>query len=235
MPQSGERSAHARAECGLAVFAKAPVPGTVKTRLVPPLTPHQAAQLHAAFIQDTLGRVADLDVVRYLACAPDTQHPFLAACAQRFRARRVAQGAGNLGARMERVATSLLARHRKVLLIGTDSPTVPLAFVTEAVRRLDHAEIVFGPSADGGYYLVGLRRIVGGLFRDIAWGGPDVLVATLARLDPSRVALLPPWYDVDRPDDLARLRKDLASTPGCPKTSAWFRRQDRRANSWARR
>jgi rSAM/selenodomain-associated transferase 1 len=230
MPQSGERS-HTRAQCGLAVFAKAPVPGTVKTRLVPPLTPSQAAQLHAAFVRDTLDRVAPLGASCYLACAPSSRHPFLAACARRFKARPIAQGTGDLGARMKRVAKTLLARHRKVLLIGTDSPTVPLEFVTEAVDRLDVAEFVFGPSADGGYYLVGLRRVVPVLFENIAWSGPHVLADTLARLDPSRVALLPPWYDIDRPDDLARLRKDLAATPGCPQTKAWFRRQDKRAMS----
>ncbi|MEW6682083.1 MAG: TIGR04282 family arsenosugar biosynthesis glycosyltransferase [Nitrospirota bacterium] len=209
--------------CALAVFAKAPIPGTVKTRLIPPLTSEEAARLHAALVEDTLCRTAALDMVRYLACTPDIRHPFLQACAQRYGARLIAQGAGDLGDRMLRVVKTLLARHGKVLLVGTDSPTLPLEFVAEAEDRLNAADLVFGPSEDGGYYLLGQRRLYPEIFRGVAWGGADVLRATLAKLDPSRVRLLPPWYDVDRPEDLARLRHDLAESVGCERTTAWFR------------
>ncbi len=211
----------------MAVFAKAPIPGTVKTRLIPPLTPAQAARLHAAFVEDTLEKVAALDLARYLAYAPRPRHQFLLACARRHRARTIAQGHGDLGARMRRVAARLLDRYPKVLIIGTDSPTMPIAFIEEARRRLDHADLVFGPSEDGGYYLLGQRRLCPDIFQDIAWGGPDVLAATLGKIPRARVALLPPWYDIDRPDDLARLRTALATTNDCPKTSAWFHARKR--------
>jgi rSAM/selenodomain-associated transferase 1 len=174
-------------------------------------------------VEDTLRRAASLDVVRYLACAPDIQEPFLRACAHRYGARLIAQGAGDLGDRMQRVARTLLTRHRKVLLVGTDSPTLPLEFVAEAEQRLNVADLVFGPSEDGGYYLVGQRRLYPEIFHGVAWGGANVLRVTLAKLDPSQVQLLRQWYDVDRPDDLARLRIDLAGTVGCQRTIAWFR------------
>lgn len=219
--------------CALAIFAKAPIPGTVKTRLIPPLTSEQAAKLHVALVEDTLHCTASLDMVRYLACAPDTREPFLRACAKRHGARLIAQGAGDLGDRMERVARALLARHAKVLIVGTDSPTLPLGFIVDAKNRLEAGDLVFGPSEDGGYYLVGQRRLHSEIFRGVAWGGSEVLRTSVAGLDPSRIQFLPPWYDVDRPEDLERLCSDIAGSAACEATAAWLRewRESRRAKT----
>ena len=227
MPRSTDHTARPGPDCALAVFAKAPIPGTVNTRLVPPLTPAQAARLHAAFVEDTLRKVASLDIVRFLAYAPQPRDPFLLACARRYRARTIAQGPGDLGARMQRVAARLLDRYPKVVIIGTDSPTMPIAFIEEARRRLDGADLVFGPSEDGGYYLLGQRRLCPEIFQSIAWGSSGVLAATIEKIPRARVALLPQWYDIDRPDDLVRLQTALAATTDCPKTSAWFRARAR--------
>jgi glycosyltransferase A (GT-A) superfamily protein (DUF2064 family) len=117
-----------------------------------------------------------------------------------------------------------------VVIIGTDSPTVPIAYIDEARRQLARVDLVFGPSEDGGYYLAGQRRLCPEIFLDIAWGGSGVLAATLDRVEPERVALLPRWYDVDRPEDLARLRAALRETSDCPKTRAWFHARERGAN-----
>jgi hypothetical protein len=223
MPRSDDRRRRAPTDCALVLFAKAPIPGTVKTRLIPPLTAEQAARLHAALVDDTLRRVATLDMVRYLACAPGVREPFLRDCANRYGARLIAQGTGDLGRRMQRVATTLLARHGKVLFVGTDSPTLPLKFVLQAAQRLDAVDLVFGPSEDGGYYLLGQRRLYREIFKGVTWGGAAVLADTLAKLDPSSVELSPLWYDVDRPGDLARLRADLKGRATCPRTSAWLR------------
>ncbi|MFZ5863526.1 MAG: TIGR04282 family arsenosugar biosynthesis glycosyltransferase [Nitrospirota bacterium] len=227
MPRSADPAPRPGPECAVAVFAKAPLPGTVKTRLIPPLTPAQAARLHAAFVADTLRRVASLDVARFLACTPQPRHPFLSACGRRYHARTIAQGSGDLGARMQRVAARLLTRYPKVVIIGTDSPTLPIAYIENALRTLDWADIVFGPSEDGGYYLVGQRRLYPKMFQGIPWGGPDVLASSLDKIPRARVALLPPWYDVDRPRDLARLRTDVTETGDCPKTASWFRARQR--------
>jgi rSAM/selenodomain-associated transferase 1 len=182
----------------------------------------EAAQFHGALVEDTLGRLTELPMVRYLACAPSTRDPFFEACAERFGTRLVAQGTGDLGQRMQRVATLLLTRYRKVLLIGTDSPTLPLDFVIQAEQRLETSDLVFGPSEDGGYYLLGQRRLYREIFDGVTWGGGDVLAGTLAKLDPSVVAIIPPWYDVDRPSDLLRLDADLDRAE-CPRTAAWLR------------
>ena len=102
------------------------------------------------------------------------------------------------------------------------------AYLDRARAALRSVDLVFGPSDDGGYYLVGQRCLEPGLFRDIPWGTADVLAATLARLDPGRVALLPSWYDVDRPDDLERLRRELDAGAACPRTRAVLRSWERR-------
>jgi rSAM/selenodomain-associated transferase 1 len=224
MSTSADSVRRSQAECALAIFAKAPIPGGVKTRLVPPLTAEQAARLHAALVEDTLRRVRSLDMVRYLACAPDIRQSFFRTCARRYSARLITQGPGDLGDRMRRVVTRLLARHRTVLLIGTDSPTLPLEFIQEGERRLDAADLVVGPSDDGGYYLLGQRRLYRSIFYGVTWGGEEVLSETLAKLGSSaRISLLPRWYDVDRAEDLSRLRADVAATTDCPETRAWFR------------
>jgi hypothetical protein len=199
----------------------------VKTRLVPPLTPARAARLHGAFIRDTLRRVATVRCARYLACAPTANDPFLLACARRYQTTPISQGPGTLGTRMARVVRALLARHRTVLVIGTDSPTFPIRYVARARALLASADLVFGPSEDGGYYLLGQRRVEPRVFRGIPWGSGEVLAATLARLDPRHVALLPRWYDVDRPADLERLRRELTRSVACPHTRAVFRAWDR--------
>lgn len=224
MPGSADPHPPQRATCALVVFAKAPIPGTVKTRLAPPLTALQAARFHAALVEDTLRRVRSLDMARYLACAPHTRQPFFRTCASRHDVALIAQGSGDLGARMERVVARLLTRHSAVMVLGTDSPTLPLEYIRDAEQRLRTEELVFGPSEDGGYYLVGQRRLHGAIFRGVPWGGATVLAETLAKLGPSlRVGLLPRWYDVDRFEDLARLQTDLEASGECPRTRAWFR------------
>jgi hypothetical protein len=162
-------------------------------------------------------------MVRYLACAPNIRQPFLQTCARRHGARLIPQGSGDLGDRMQRVVAGLLARHRTVLVIGTDSPTLPLEYLREATQRLDATDVVFGPSEDGGYYLLGQRRLYPAIFRGVTWGGSDVLAETLAKLDSSvQIGLLPRWYDVDRPEDLSRLRADVVASADCPSTRVWF-------------
>jgi rSAM/selenodomain-associated transferase 1 len=224
MPRYADAHPPQRAACALVVFAKAPIPGTVKTRLTPPLTALQAARFHAALVEDTLRRVRSLDMARYLACAPGTRQPFFQTCASRYRVSLIAQGSGDLGARMQRVVARLLARHPVVVVVGTDSPTLPVEYIREAERRLKTEDVVFGPSEDGGYYLVGQRRLHRAIFRGVTWGGATVLAETRANLGPSlRVGLLPRWYDVDRFEDLTRLQTDLDASNECPRTRAWFR------------
>ena len=205
------------------VFAKAPRAGAVKTRLCPPLSPAAAARLSRCFLLDALDRVQALSgVTPAVAYAPRSARPFFAAA--RPGMMLVPQGGGDLGARMARVVERLLGRgFAAVLVLGTDSPTLPRAHLRAAVRLLGRADAdgVIGPSEDGGYYLIGLRAPCPALFTGVAWGTSRVLAQTLARARRAgrRLRLLPRWYDVDTLADLRRLAAELRRPRGpAPRT-----------------
>jgi rSAM/selenodomain-associated transferase 1 len=193
------------------MFAKRPVAGQVKTRLAAAVSPEWAAQVAEAFLRDAVCRLGHLADRRFLAFAPDDSETYFSAVAgDRFAL--VPQGDGDLGQRMARFFERVLARDGPVVLLGTDSPTLPLAFVEQAFAALERADVVLGPATDGGYYLLGSRRLPP-IFDGIAWSGSRVLEDTVARLRERnwRLALLPPWYDVDTPDDWQVLRGHVAA------------------------
>jgi rSAM/selenodomain-associated transferase 1 len=207
----------------LAVFAKNPEPGRVKTRLAKQTTVAFAAQVAAAFLHDTLDRFAELDVQRWLVHDPAGVD--LAAFAQ-GRWQCCPQGEGDIGRRLERFATARLGEGaQRVVIIGADSPTLPVQYVDDALGALDQASVVLGPANDGGYYLLGLTGRVPSIFDGIRWGTSNVLRDTVARLDSAcTLALLPPWYDVDTLDDWRMLQGHVAALrragidPGIPHT-----------------
>ncbi len=194
----------------LVVFAKVPEAGRVKTRLCPPLTPDEAAALYDAFLRDALDRYAALaaepggPAVRlYLGAADrapaDLVPPGVGAFRQRGR---------GLGERMLRaLVETFAAGHDRAVIVGTDHPTLPLAYVALAVEALaDPLTAVLGPSDDGGYYLLGLNEVVSDLF-DMAYSHPDVFEDTLERVMEADLTpvVLPAHYDVDDADALRRL------------------------------
>jgi len=197
----------------------------VKTRLVPPLTPDQALALHVACLQSTAALAASLfprvELRLYL-----TSNSLDAArrIARRLRLPRQlqvrAQGGGDLGARLARAFKELGADgYDRVVVIGSDSPTLPRRRLQSAFAALNRAQAVFGPARDGGYYLIGLRLPRAGLsrlFRGIDWGTPHAFQQTRARLQAARLRLrsLPQGYDVDTATDLNRLRRSLRHSRG---------------------
>lgn len=205
------------------VFAKAPRVGAVKTRLCPPLSPAAAARLYRCFLLDTLDRVqAVRGVTLAVAYAPRDARAFFAAA--RPGMLLVSQGGGDLGARMARVVRYLVARgFAAVVIVGADSPTLPLRHLRAAIQLLGTAAAdgVIGPSEDGGYYLIGLRAPCPALFAGVSWGTGRVLAQTLvkARRAGYRLRLLPAWYDVDTVADLHRLAAELRRRRGpAPRT-----------------
>jgi len=201
------------------VFAKPPEPGRVKTRLIPAVGATRAAELAAAFLTDTLNGIARMPWAKpVLATTGDHADPVIfgdrvwAHCALEPHSVQVwLQGEGDLGERLERIAIQALHSHSAMIALGADSPDLPANRLHAANEALTTHDAVLGPTEDGGYYLLGLRRCPAGLLRDLPWSQPNTLQATLERLTGQdyRVALLPPWYDVDEPDDLTRLRKGL--------------------------
>lgn len=199
----------------IAIFARVPEPGLTKTRLVPALGERGAAELYAAFLRDTVARCtgADgLDPELWIAGDPDGST--LADLAGPLPRRR--QRGGDLGARMAHALGRMIERAGRGVVVGSDAPTLPAVYLGLAREALDRgAEAVVGPSADGGYYLVGARDRVPPLFEGIRWSSPHTLHDTLgrARAAGARLAMLPPWYDVDTPADLRLLRAHLAVSP----------------------
>ena len=215
----------------LGLFAKWPSPGAVKTRLAAVGDAAWAARAARAFLLDTLERLAVVDARRVLVFAPpEREADFTGIVAGRFAL--APQGDGDLGRRLAAfVGRELDAGARAVVLVGADSPTLPLEHVERAFAELEHADAVLGPAADGGYYLVGCGPSRPPLFEGVAWGGGRVLADTVAALaDPRwRLAVLPPWYDVDTLADWAMLSGHLAALrragidPETPHTEALAR------------
>src|SRR3990172_6019982 len=200
----------------IAVMAKAPRAGHVKTRLVPPLTREEAAELYRCLLLDKLGQVGGLHGIDpYLAYTPPEAQAQMASLApQDFTL--IPQAGSDLGDRLHRLFTVLLGRgHPGVIIIDSDTPTLPSTYLLDALDRIQNesTDLVLGPAEDGGYYLIGLKRPCRSLFDNIPFNCPSVLTETLRRASVQRleVATLPSWFDVDTPSDLLRLRNDLAT------------------------
>lgn len=200
----------------IAVMAKAPEAGHVKTRLVPPLSQEAAAELYRCLLLDKLLQVGQLsEVDPYLAYTPAESRPLMLSLApEPFTL--IPQAGSDLGERLHRLSAILLERgHPAVLLIDSDTPTLPTTYLVDAIARLgsETTDLVLGPTEDGGYYLIGLKRPCRPLFDGIPWSSAAVLTETLRRASAQRlrVTTLPSWFDVDTPDDLVRLRHDLAT------------------------
>lgn len=214
----------------IGLFAKWPRAGAVKTRLAAAASPAWAARVAEACLRDTLAGLRRLEVRRVIAYAPvDAEAEFSRLADGAFNL--APQSAGDLGDRMSTfIQQQVQAGADRVVLVGADSPTVPLAYFEQAFAELQRADVVLGPALDGGYYLVGCGRRIPPIFRGIDWSTGQVLAQTIACLtDPHwRLALLPPWYDIDTCDDWALARAHLAAMrragvdPGTPHIEALF-------------
>ena len=208
----------------LIVFTREPVAGETKTRLIPRLGARNAAALAHAFTLDALAKAQSLHVPIVIAGSVTNgarRSGYFRTLARRFDAMLVEQGEGNLGTRMAHALASLC--DAGAVLIGTDTPSLPLRLLAQNVALLRQTRVVLGPSLDGGYYLVGVRGTLPDIFRGIRWGGAQVLAETIRRLKRTRVpyALGPSWYDVDRWSDLMLLAAHLSlhADSGGPRVS----------------
>jgi rSAM/selenodomain-associated transferase 1 len=207
--RANERSAVA--SCGIAVMAKASLPGKTKTRLVPPLTFDEAAAFNTAFLRDVAANIAaagqEAPIACYMAYGPPGSHPFFESIFP-TDVGLIESWHPNFGDCLDTAIEQVLAReHEGAVVLNSDSPTLPTALLVETARALARPgdRAVLGPSSDGGYYLLGLKARHRRLFEDVAWSTEHVARQTRERaaeigLD---VHVLPEWYDVD---DLASLR-----------------------------
>jgi len=200
----------------LQVFAKAPVPGAVKTRLARTRGNEAAVAAYRELVEHTLAtaeeaRARGIVAAVELWCSPDVSHPALTDWARRHGASLRPQMGDHLGARMRHALRDALARGAVPILIGTDCPAIDAEYLASASSALDRQEAVFGPVEDGGYALVGLARDVDA-FAGIAWSTPSVMAETRAALRRAgtRWTELPTLWDVDTAEDLARWRSSGA-------------------------
>lgn len=218
----------------LTIFARYPRVGRVKTRLIPPLNPASATRVYEAFLIDVMHRMipAVTSDIEYSVAGERGDHEAMSDFLRRnyqpgrdCPVRTRPQSDGDLGARLgASFAGSFAQGRRRVLVLGADHPSVPTEYIARAFDRIDDADVVIGPSDDGGFYAIGMNSVVEGLFDDLPWSTPGLYHAITARFGELgiRYAELPPWYDVDRPADLLRLNAELQAGLDLPATRRIF-------------
>ena len=199
----------------LGLFAKYWEPGQVKTRLAASIGDTAASHLHRAFLASSLATFESFPAKRVLAYWPvGRQSEFAQLAGPNWNL--WPQQAGDLGARMAAYfAAAVKDGQERTVLIGSDSPTLPIAMVQDAFDRLKQHDVVIGPARDGGYYLLGCRAIVPDIFQEVAWGSGQVFAQTIQQLDSMSLSysVLAPWYDIDHLEDLHTLHQELADRP----------------------
>jgi|Deesub1362A_J573_1020465.scaffolds.fasta_scaffold00876_16 hypothetical protein len=200
-------------QSALIIFVKAPILGRVKTRLSPHLSQREILRLYKSFLRTITERCSRLDRVdRFLGCTPTKDDDFLSRLAGQYGYGCFDQRGKTLGERLINAFRDHFdTGYKKVVIIGSDSPTIPLEYIKDAFTILNKKEFVLGPCNDGGYYLVGARRLYERVFRRIPWDTSEVLNKTLDRLNSGDIDyyLLPFWYDVDRIEDMMFYKRHL--------------------------
>ena len=205
----------------LGLFAKYWQPGRVKTRLASSIGEIQAADVYRTFLETLLwrfGPAAENGARNTVVYSPSDRErdfrTFAMTTCEDSGWTFMPQGEGDLGQRLHRFFAQAVEskEHPHVLVMGTDSPTIPSSYLFQAHRLLNSNDVVLGPTEDGGYYLVGAKANVPPIFDDIEWSTDQVWSQTVQRLEANGVkyGVLPKWYDVDTVDDLKRLRAGLA-------------------------
>jgi uncharacterized protein len=194
-------------EC-LIIFTRYPVPGETKTRLIPALGAVGAANLHSQMAQHTVNQARKLSAIDLIAIeihvAGDRDSQDLTNWLGADLVYQV-QGSGDLGERMARsLSLAFAAGHNRVIIIGTDCPSLEPNLLKLAFQKLRDRDLVLGPAIDGGYYLIGLRRFMPELFVGINWGTAEVFQQTVDIANKLGLSMgnLPPLTDIDRPEDL---------------------------------
>ena len=197
----------------LLVFSKAPVPGQVKTRLLPTLNPDQAAQIHQKLCINALQLTTQSGLCPVqLWCSPSTEHTFFATARQKYALSLHTQCGTNLGEKMHHALSTALQHYQHAVLIGCDCPALTEFHLQQAITALtQNHDIVLAPAEDGGYVLIGLNQPQPELFKNITWGSQTVLTDTRERIANSELVLfeLPELWDVDTPEDLTRWQASL--------------------------
>lgn len=192
------------------IFARAPIPGETKTRLIPALGAGGAACLQQRLTEHALATATSIDSVQ-LWCTPSPMHPFFAECARRYPIELRAQSGATLGERLAFAVVRELHSHDAVVVIGTDCPALTHEHLRSALDALDDHDAVIHPAEDGGYVLIGLSRAFPQAFDGVDWGSDRVFNQTMQNFlrEQLRVAVHETLWDVDTPTDLSRLTRTM--------------------------
>ena len=198
----------------LITFVKAPVKGTVKTRLQKDISQERTLKIYKSFIEKILSECISLHGVdRYLGCAPSDEHAYLQKVSKEYRLPTFNQRGNTLGLKIVNAFRDYFKQgYSRIVLIGSDSPTMPKEFIEQAFHELQSKDFVVGPCCDGGMYLVGAKKTIEPkIFHRIPWDTSDVLNMVLSKLYRYNInfSLLPFWYDVDTIDDFNFLKLHL--------------------------
>ena len=196
----------------LMIFARAPLAGQVKTRLIPALGESNASRFYRRMAQYVIDRMLDSQLCDIsIDCMPDSHHEFFLNILNQRCVELNKQTGNNLGERMAHAIQNALKQYRYAMVIGTDAPCLTPEYVETAIEALSSgADIVIGPAQDGGYVLIGMTRFHAELFNNIDWGTGQVLQQTLDKARHANLSVhqLPILWDVDTPDDLEKIRQD---------------------------
>jgi rSAM/selenodomain-associated transferase 1 len=189
----------------LIVYLKNPEPGKVKTRLQPHYSPEEAARLYRGFIEDTVETVSSIGADRcWAAYTPaDSRSEIEAFIPSDWNL--APQVGDDLGSRMRQsLNASIASGADRAILIGSDTPSLPSSHITSALSRLENADVVLGPTYDGGFYLIGIRSTVPDIFSNVTWSTDNAFEQTAEgiRSKELMMSLIPPWNDIDTPEDL---------------------------------
>jgi rSAM/selenodomain-associated transferase 1 len=209
----------------LAVFVRPPTAGEVKTRLSALFGERGAAALYQAFVEDTLRlcsrvRAAGRVDVALWSAGPDDD--IVSEWANRLGVPARLQPEGDLGVKLGAVFDESLRRYERVLIIGSDAPTLPIDLIGAAFDSLEKTPIVLGPASDGGYYAIGASHSVRPSFERVRWSTVDTFADTMRANAQRQVATIAPWYDIDEPEDLAVLRAHLSVDPAAAPATARY-------------
>jgi rSAM/selenodomain-associated transferase 1 len=200
----------------LAVFVRPPAIGAVKSRLQAALGDRGAAALYAAFVEDTLdlcARVRAAGRVDVELWASSIDDVAVSEWGRRLGTVPRLQPSGDLGVRLSAAFDEGLRRYERVVIIGTDLPTLPLGLIVDAFDALERRPMALGPANDGGYYAIGATHRVRPRFDEVRWSTTSALADTMRANQDVEITLLSPWYDIDEPSDLEILRAHLSTRP----------------------
>jgi rSAM/selenodomain-associated transferase 1 len=199
---------------GVLVFCKAPIPGQVKTRLIPSLSKFAAADLHCQLTESTFQRLNNINAYTMeLWCSPNVNHAFFVSLSDNYNVDRFQQTGNDLGEKMHLAFCDALTRYRFVVIIGCDCPSLTQADIQEAFLKLQTGcHCILGPAEDGGYVLIGLRQPVPTIFDNMPWGTDKVLGLTRQRLNAAPLTCheIQTQWDIDTPEDLRRYQALIA-------------------------